>query len=90
MEIIAQIIAAKNGDKGFILTNENGDGWCAAIGNPSQNVPSARASPTGTAGRSSSPTTPLPRHRLTLCSRRFLPDEYAADHYWVGMKEVYA
>lgn len=39
MDIIAQIIAAKNGDKGFILTNENGDGWCAAIGNTCANVP---------------------------------------------------
>lgn len=38
MNIIAQIIAAKNGDKGFILTNENGDGWCAAIGNTSSYV----------------------------------------------------
>ena len=34
MDIIAQIIAAKQGDKGFVLTNEHGDGWCAAIGNP--------------------------------------------------------
>lgn len=39
MKIIADIIAAKTGDKAFILTNENGDGWCAAIGNTSQNVP---------------------------------------------------
>lgn len=39
MDLIAQIIAAKNGDKGFILTNENGDGWCAAIGNTSSYVP---------------------------------------------------
>lgn len=39
MDIIAQIIAAKSGDKGFVLTNENGDGWCAAIGNTSQHCP---------------------------------------------------
>lgn len=39
MDIIAQIIAAKNGDKAFVLTNENGDGWCAAIGNTSAHVP---------------------------------------------------
>lgn len=39
MKIIADIIAAKTGDKGFILTNENGDGWCAAIGNTDSNCP---------------------------------------------------
>lgn len=43
MNIIAQIIAAKNGDKGFILTNENGDGRCAAIGNTSKYVPIGEA-----------------------------------------------
>lgn len=40
MKIIAEIIAAKIGDKGFVLTNENGgDGWCAAIGNTSKYLP---------------------------------------------------
>ncbi len=39
MNTIAQIIAAKSGNKAFVLTNDNGDGWCAAIGNPSENVP---------------------------------------------------
>lgn len=39
MDIIAQIIAAKQGDKAFILTNDNGEGWCAAIGDTSKCVP---------------------------------------------------
>lgn len=39
VNIIAQIIAVKNGDKAFILTNQNGEGWCAAIGNTSPYVP---------------------------------------------------
>lgn len=36
MEIIAEIIAAKKGDKSFILTNDIVEGWVAAIGNTSE------------------------------------------------------
>ena len=38
MNIIEQIIAAKNGDKQFVLTNAKRGKWCAAIGNTSQFV----------------------------------------------------
>ena len=38
-ELIEKIIIAKDGDSSFVLTNQNGKGWCAAIGNSSDCVP---------------------------------------------------
>lgn len=43
MTLIEQIIAAKQGDKGFVLTNEHRHEWCAAIGNMSKYVPIGEA-----------------------------------------------
>lgn len=65
MTLIEQIIAAKQGDKGFVLTNENSDGdWCAAIGNTSKWVPIGESIAYGDSGAEFIAYAPTPEGAL--------------------------